>query len=156
MGIAISLREFLDSHHIPFETVRHAHSHSTRETVQSVEQPAGKVAKSLLLKDGDDYFLAVLPADRRLHFGRLHRMIDRPIGLATESEVAEVFKDCELGAIPPTGRFYDMETMVDDDLLDEADVYFEAGDHEQLIHMQQKDFRKLLGDAVRGRFSSPG
>ena len=34
-----------------------------------------------------------------------------------------------------------------------ADVYFEAGDHEQLIHMRMPDFRQLLGDATRGHFS---
>jgi Ala-tRNA(Pro) deacylase len=134
--------------------MRHIHTGSSHETVHAAHQPPGQVAKSLLLKDGERYLLAVLPADRRLHFGRLRSLIERPVGLATESEVGEIFADCELGAIPPTGLLYDIDTLVDNSLLAQADVYFEAGDHEQLIHMSQKDFRNLLGDATRADFSN--
>jgi Ala-tRNA(Pro) deacylase len=154
MAIAITLRDFLESHHLPYDTMRHAHTRSPHETAQAAHQPPGQVAKSLLLKDGERYLLAVLPADRRVHFGRLHKLIDRTVGLATENEVGEVFPDCELGAIPPTGLLYDIDTLVDNSLLAQADVYFEAGDHEQLIHMTQKDFRNLLGDATRADFSN--
>lgn len=153
MAIAITLHEFLDSHHLPYDAMRHSHTRSTLETAQAAHRPPDQVAKSLLLKDGDRYLLAVLPADRRVHFGRLHKLIDRPVGLATEDEVAEVFADCEVGAIPPTGLLYGIDTLVDDSLLDQADIYFEAGDHEQLIHMSQKDFRNLLGDAMKAHFS---
>jgi len=34
-----------------------------------------------------------------------------------------------------------------------SDVYFEAGDHEQLIRMTHKDFTRLLGDSAHSRFS---
>ena len=113
------------------------------------------VAKSVLLRDGDDYLLAVLPADRRVHLGRLHHQLERQVGLATEAELATVFPDCETGAVPPTGLLYDIKTVVDEDLLDQPDVFFEGGDHSNLVHMLQSDFRKLLGDAARARFSSP-
>jgi Ala-tRNA(Pro) deacylase len=43
--------------------------------------------------------------------------------------------------------------VVDDAVLAQSDVYFEAGDHEQLIHMSMRDFKKLLGDAAHGSFS---
>lgn len=153
MAIAITLREFLDTHHLPYEAMRHEHTMTSRQAAAAAGQPPAQVVKSLLLKVGDRYVLAVLPADRRLHFGQLHRALDRHVGLATEQEVGTVFSDCELGAVPPTGLLYDIDTVVDDAVLEQADVYFEAGDHEQLIHMRQADFRKLLGDAYHSRFS---
>lgn len=155
MAIAITLREFLDTHHLPYETLAHRHSASSKQTLDAASQTGDKVAKSLLLKDEDQFLLAVLPANRRIHFGELHQQLGHHVGLATEAEVRQVFADCETGAVPPSGPLYDIETLVDDHLLAQPDVYFEAGDHENLVHMQQRDFRKLLGDASHGRFSHP-
>ena len=155
MAIAITLREFLDQHHLTYETHRHPHTVNSRETLEMSWQSGDHVAKSVLLRDGDDYLLAVLPADRRVHLGHLHHQLGHQVGLATEAELAAVFPDCETGAVPPTGLLYDIETVVDEALLDQPDVFFEGGDHSSLVHMLQSDFRKLLGDATRARFSSP-
>ncbi len=42
---------------------------------------------------------------------------------------------------------------MDDSLLQENDVYFEAGDHEELIHVSGKQFHDLVVGARHGRFS---
>lgn len=154
MAIAFTLREFLEQHHLSYETHRHPHTESTRQTVEMSWQTGERVAKSVLLRDGENYLLAVLPADRRVHFGRLHHQLGHQVGLATEAELAAAFPDCETGAVPPAGLLYDIDTVVDDGLLDQPDVFFEAGDHSHLIHVLQSDFRKLLGDATHARFSS--
>ena len=153
MTMATHLRTFLDSHPLEHEMVRHAHTESSQETASAAGQPGDKVAKSVLLRDDDGYVLAVLPASHRIHLGKLHHSLNRNLGLATESETAELFGDCEQGAIPPTGLLYGIDTVVDDSLLEQPDVYFEAGDHEQLIHMNRREFRKLLGDAIHTKFS---
>jgi len=153
MAISITLREFLDTHHLPYETYRHPHSSSSRETAAASWQSAEKVAKAVLLRDGEHYLLAVLPADRKIRLGELHRQFGHHVGLATEDEVAEVFADCETGAIPPSGLLYDVDTLIDDSLLNQPDVFFEGGDHSHLVHMLQGDFRRLVGDATHGRFS---
>lgn len=153
MAIAMSLRAFFEAHPLAHDAVHHHHAESSQRTAAAAGQPGDKVAKCVLLRDEEGYVLAVLPATHRLHLGRLHRWLNRGLGLATEREVAQLFEDCEIGAIPPTGLLYDIETVVDESLLAQPDVYFEAGDHEQLIHMRMPDFRKLLGDATRGSFS---
>lgn len=153
MAISITLREFLDTHHLPYETYRHPHSSSSRETAELSWQSPEKLAKSVLLRDGEHYLLAVLPADQRVHLGELHRQYGHHLGLATEAEVAKVFADCETGAIPPSGLLYDIDTLVEDSLLDQPDVFFEGGDHSHLVHMMQRDFRRLLGDATHAHFS---
>lgn len=153
MAIAMSLKAFLESHNLQYDTVPHDYAESSQRTAAAARQPGDKVAKSVLLKDEEGYLLAVLPATHRLHLGQLHRALHRHVGLATEREAAALFVDCEIGAIPPTGLLYDVDTVVDDSLLTQSDVYFEAGDHQQLIHMSRQDFGKLLGDATHSRFS---
>ena len=153
MAVAMSLRAFFDAHPLAYDAIHHDHAESSQRAAAAAGQPGDKVAKCVLLRDEEGYLLAVLPATHRLHLGQLHRWLNRSLGLATEREVAQLFEDCEIGAIPPTGLLYDVDTVVDESLLAQSDVYFEAGDHGQLIHMRMPDFRKLLGDATRGSFS---
>jgi Ala-tRNA(Pro) deacylase len=47
-----------------------------------------------------------------------------------------------------------METVWDDSLENVAEVYIEAGDHEELIRMDGNTFLGLLGLAKHGNFSA--
>ncbi len=153
MVMATSLRGFLDSHNLGYKVIAHEHSESGLRNAETAHLPGDMVAKSVLLKDEEDYLLVVLPATHRLDLGRLHKLLNRHVGLATEDEVAEKFSDCDVGAIPPTGHFYDIETIVDEALLSQPEIYFEAGDHESLVHMDRHAFGKLMGDATRMHMS---
>ena len=62
---------------------------------------------------------------------------------------------CAIGAMPPIGEAYNLTTVVDESLLRLPDLYFDAGDHEDLVHVSGMAFRALLRHAVRGRFSRP-
>ena len=148
MAMANSLRDFLDSHSLSYDVIAHEHTESGLRNAEAAHLPGDSVAKSVLLKDGDNYLLVVLPATRRLDLGQLHKALNRQVGLATEDEVVKIFRDCEIGAIPPTGQFYDIETIVDDALLSQDEIYFEAGDHVSLVHMNRQNFSKLMGDAT--------
>ena len=155
MGMAISLQEFFESHPMNYSVVSHDYTESSQRTAAAIHRTGYKVAKSVLLKDGESYLLAVLPACHRLQLGQLSKALHRDLELATETAVATTFGDCALGAIPPAGVLYDLDTIVDEALLEQDDIYFEAGDHDRLIHMNRGDFAKLLGDARRARFSLP-
>jgi Ala-tRNA(Pro) deacylase len=43
---------------------------------------------------------------------------------------------------------------VDDSLLRLPDVYFEAGDHEALVHVTGEAFKDLIIGSAHGRFGS--
>ncbi len=46
-----------------------------------------------------------------------------------------------------------MQTYVDDSLMAQPDVYFEGGDHQELVHMSGEQFSQLMSDAGHGQFS---
>jgi Ala-tRNA(Pro) deacylase len=78
--------------------------------------------------------------------------LDRDLELATEEEVGAIFPDCEIGAVPPVGKAYGVETLLDDSFNSLADVYFEAGDHEHLVYTSGDSFRKLFGGSRHGYY----
>jgi len=51
------------------------------------------------------------------------------------------------------GPAYNLETIIDETLAEQPDIYFEAGDHEQLVHVSGETFETLLGEAQYTDFS---
>ena len=54
-----------------------------------------------LLNDDRGFLLAVLPASRRLELDRVRNELGRALHLSPEDEMAQLFPDCEVGAVPP-------------------------------------------------------
>jgi Ala-tRNA(Pro) deacylase len=145
MGIADTVDFALTLSKVDFEILRHQHSSTSAETAHKAQVAEGELAKAVALKDGLGPLLAVMPANRILDLERLRSLLHRPgLELMTEEELGKVFFDCEQGAVPPLGPDYRVPTVVDRALMDKDDVYFEAGDHEELVHVDRTGFRKLL------------
>jgi Ala-tRNA(Pro) deacylase len=147
MGIPATISAFLDSRDIDYSVVSHPHSESSMRTAEAAQVSGERVAKAVLLKDQEGYLLAVLPASFNVHVGTLRELLGRPVELAPETDLAGVFPDCALGAVPALGPAYDIPTVVDDSLVKQPEVYFEAGDHEELIRVTGAAFADLLDQA---------
>lgn len=154
MAIAATVSSRLAEQDADYDVLTHTHTTSSGASARAAHVPGMRLAKSVLLGDDQGYLMAVLPAAHQLDLHELHRQLRRNLALATESECGGVFRDCELGALPPLGPAYGLETLIDDALAEQPEIYFEAGDHEQLIHVSAETFHALLGEGVRrGRFS---
>ena len=154
MAIATTVSNYLAEHDVAYDVLTHPHTATSGESAEAAHVPGARLAKSVVLEDDHGYLMVVLPSNRQVNLGELHRQLNRNLGLATEGELGSLFSDCEIGALPAVGPAYGMETLVDDALAEQSDIYFEAGDHEQLIHVTAETFQSLLGEEARhGRFS---
>lgn len=153
MSVAMILQDYLKRWGIDYELVRHPHSSSSLETAEAAHVSGENLAKCVLTEDYQGYLMVVLPASHQVEFQRLDDELDRRLSLASEQEVGDIFSDCELGAIPPLGEAYGVDVALDENLTTCDDVYFEAGDHTELIHVSGESFRDLMAGAERGRFS---
>lgn len=156
MAIAITLKQYLSDNHIKYDTLSHPYTLSSTKTAQASHIPGSRIAKAVLLKKEDDYILAVLPASRHILFDEIEAIVDQIVRLATEEEIESMFTDCELGAVPPIGKAYGLDVLMDDSLGGGEDIYFEAGDHATLVHVDADQFGKMMESARHGEFSQPG
>lgn len=154
MAIAGTVEAFLRSHHVSYDLVRHPRAVTSMRAAEAAHVPGNQLAKSVLVGDEKGYLIAVIPSTRRLDLGKLHRRLERRMGLAMEHEVAELFRDCDPGAIPAIGAAYHVDVIIDDALLGQPDVYFEAGDHEALVHMTGKAFGAMMAGVPHGRLTN--
>ena len=155
MTVSATVQSYLGSQGVHYELIAHDRTGDSMHTAQAAHIPGRQFAKCVLLEDPEGYLMAVVPATHRVDLGVLHRCFGRPLGLATEEELPDLFIDCEPGAIPPLGEAYGIDAIVDESLIGLDDVYFEAGDHRDVVHISGSDFVKLLADAPQGRFSYP-
>ena len=154
MSIAMTIESCLAQQPVHFDLLHHRHSSTSLQAARECKVPAHRLAKAVVLEDEDRrYFMAVLPATHQIEFDALQFQTGRRMHLVDEDELTRVFSDCEVGAVPPLGGAYGVETMWDDCLIDESDLYFEAGDHQTLVHVSADDFLRLLGDVDHSTFS---
>jgi Ala-tRNA(Pro) deacylase len=152
MTIASTAQHYLKDCGIDYEILEHARTMTSMRTAEAGHISGERLAKAVLLKTDGGYTMAVLPASCHLRLGEVQGYLDKPVGLATETEVGRLFADCEIGAIPAVGRAYGLEMIVDDSLAEQPDIYFEGGDHVSLIHVDAAAFQRLTADARHGRF----
>jgi Ala-tRNA(Pro) deacylase len=153
MAIAVSLKEYMDSRGVAYDVITHERATSMLEAAQSAGIPGDCVIKTVVLEDDDGYMLAAVPASHHIRMAALRRALNRRASLATEGEFADLFGDCEVGAIPPVGAPYGLEVIVDDSLIDMPDLYFEGGDHRSLVHVRHEAFGRLMAGAKHGRIT---
>lgn len=149
------IREFLQQRSVRFEILLHAPSHSAAHLAGSVHVPGRSVAKAVLVRAGESYVLAVLPATHRIDTARLAEVLCvAGVRIAGEDEVETVFADCEPGALPPFGRLYDLKTIVDASLSGGAEIVFVGNTRHEGVRMRFKDY-EAIERPIRARFATP-
>ncbi len=63
--------------------------------------------------------------------------------LATEREFAELFPQCEPGAMPPFGNLFGLPVFVDASLAADDKIVFQAGTHTDTVRLRYADFAAL-------------
>jgi len=140
----MKLDELLTKRHIPFERLHHRTAYTANRIAQALHVPGKEMAKTVLLRTGQGYALAVLPASHRVDMDQVRRDLgDEQVEMGTEEEMDRLFPDCERGAMPPFGSLYHLPTLVDESLTKDEQIVFEAQNHEEAIRMTYRDYEAV-------------
>jgi Ala-tRNA(Pro) deacylase len=153
MGIAMTLKQYLNAQGVRYETMTHDKTSCSSLTAQASHVPGDCLAKGIVLRREDGYLVAVIPASLHVDLDEVGRRLDQAVGLASEDELSRLFADCVVGAVPPLAKAYGLEAVVDDGLDAQPEIYFEAGDHRTLVHIDGQDFRELMKDVPHAQIS---
>ena len=147
MVIAPKLVKQLAAKDIDYEIINHRYSITSLNTAHASHIPEDELVKPVILEDESGYVMALVPANKHVVIQELNMFLNRNMELATEAQISYLFSDCDPGAIPPVGEAYNMETVVDYNFDECSDVYLEAGNHTDILHLSGKSFRKLMESA---------
>ena len=153
MSISLTLLEYLEWEGVDYELLHHEPAYNSLHTAEAAHVSGDQLAKCVVLEDESGYLMAVIPATHELELDTLSKQLKRQLQFASEDEIEDLYEDCELGAIPPLPEAFGYDAVVDDCLTDYDDIYLEAGDHHELVHISGQDFQQLTAKAPHGYFS---
>jgi Ala-tRNA(Pro) deacylase len=140
MPLPERLRSFFDSALAEYSLTVHPKAFTAREVARAEHLPPREVAKTVVLFGDAEYHMVIIPASKLVDFQELrHALGFAQARLATEDELAKLFPDCELGAMPP---------FLDATLAVEPSLAFNAGNHHEVVHMSTVEFRRLVSPVI--------
>ena len=146
MSVSPRIAHYLARAHITYSTVRHGFTGNAYDSASAAHLPVSNVIKAVMLREvgNNRYTLANIPASNRLNIHWVNDALNRDLMLAEEVELAAQFPDCVLGAVPALGQAHDIDVIWDDQLAQQPTLYFEAGDHRELVHISKAQFHQLF------------
>lgn len=143
------LIDYLDEHNKKYVVVKHSPAFTAQEVAASAHIPGKEMVKTVMVKADGDIKMVVVPSTHDVDFEAIKDALNvDEVELATEPEFENMFPDCELGAMPPFGNLYDMETLVAEVLTEDEKIAFNAGTHKELVKMNYKDFEELVNPRI--------
>lgn len=145
MAINARLQRFLDRTRSSYAVFPHREAYTAPEIAERAHVSGEQLAKVLVLSAPDEQHLMVaLPASRHLDLPVIERATGIA-GLALEDErkLKRMFPDCEVGAMPPFGALYGLAMYLDPCLLEHEDIFFQAGNHRELVLMRTEQYEDI-------------
>ena len=151
MPIAARLESYLNENQIPFSHSTHPLAFTAQEVAHAERVSGRMIAKTVVVLADGNFLMAVLAADSLVDLQELrHALGSAHVRLATERELADLFPDCELGAMPPLGNLYSLPVWVDNSLAQQRTIAFNGGTHRDMVHMTFADFERAVKPVLIG------
>jgi Ala-tRNA(Pro) deacylase len=143
------LLTFLNEHDVQYQVLSHAEAFTAHQVALTSHVPDRAVAKTLLVKADEQYWLAVLAADQRVSERLLRKALEaKHVTLAHEDDLEGFFPDCEPSAMPPFGKLYGLPVIVEKGLVEDEEIVFNACTHTDAIRMKYADFERIADPLV--------
>jgi len=143
------LKNLLDNRHIKYMSINHSPAYTAQDIASQAHIPGKEMAKTVMVKLDGKLAMTVIPANYQVDFDSLQKVTGvEKAELAIEEEFKYTFPDCEIGAMPPFGSLYNMETYVAESLADDEQICFNAGTHHELIKLAYKDYEEIVHPKV--------
>ena len=132
-----------------FEVQEHRTAFTAQRIAASEHVPGRMFAKVAMAKADGDLVMLVLPAPSVVDLTKVSEALGgKEVRMASESEFAPAFPDCEPGAMPPFGNLYDLPLYADQALGRNERIVFQAGTHTVTMSVSYADFERLARPIV--------
>ena len=143
------IREFLTGSKVSFATIDHKCAFTASEVAESSHVPGRYMAKTIVVNLDGRLALVVVAATQFVDLKKLrHETGAAQVHLADESDFRDQFDGCQIGAVPPFGNLFGIETYMDRGLVRQEHIAFNAGTHTTVFVVRYCDYVRLAGPRV--------
>jgi len=136
--------DYLRSQAIPYMRRPHSRAVTGQEIAHVLGISGWRVAKCVLVEADRKRWMVVLPAPEQVSLHRLASVLKAgQLRLLNESELEDLFPDCEVGAEPPFGSLYNLPVIIDRRLAMMGAMIVRAGSHEEALAIPVEDYLRV-------------
>jgi prolyl-tRNA editing enzyme YbaK/EbsC (Cys-tRNA(Pro) deacylase) len=119
------------------------------EAAQAVGCQVGQIVKSLVFKAkrSERPILVVASGQNRVDEKKIEALIGEPLGKA-DADFVRQHTGFVIGGVPPVGHLERLETFVDQDLLQFAEIWAAAGTPHAVFRLTPEDLVKMTGGTI--------
>lgn len=143
------IKDLLNSNSINFKEVHHKPAKTSQEAAHARGEDLSIGGKALVLKIDDSFKIFVLSAAKKLDSAAIKKRFNiKRLRFANRDELLEL-TGLEPGSIPPFGPpLFDLELFVDNSIVKNERIAFNAGTHTDSIIMSVKDYLELTKPTI--------
>ena len=143
------LEELFQKRKVGFDVVEHAKAAGAQRVARASGLPGRQIAKVVMVVADGDWAMMVLPATYKLSTKKAQKVLRaRRVRIAAEEEFADLFPDCDTGAMPPFGDLYDLPLYVDHSLMNIPEIAFTAGVHGETMRISFADYERVAKPTI--------
>lgn len=156
MTLLLKITNFLSERGIDYQLLAHAPVYTSKQAAaaradvslhQGAKAMVVKIINSQLSID-NCFVMCVLPGDKKIDFKKLRKELGvRDVRLASPEEVEKVV-GVKIGAVSPFGNLSGLRVLLDDSIMDNGEIVFNAGDHSKSVKMKLTDYLDLVRPEV--------
>lgn len=135
---------------LPLEVVELPNSTRTAvEAAQAIGCEVGQIVKSLVFKAkrSERPILVIASGPNRVNEKKIEALIGEPLGKA-DADFVRQHTGFVIGGVPPLGHSERLETYIDQDLLQYAEVWAAAGTPHAVFRLHPSDLEKMTGGTI--------
>ena len=118
------------------------------DAAKSLNCEVGAIVKSLLFKNGDNYFLCLVSGDKRCSLNKLKKFFNsKDLSMASPDEVKDQ-TGYTIGGVSPIGHINSLQILVDSSLNRFKDLYAAAGHPNCIFKINFVDLLKLTNGSL--------
>ena len=118
------------------------------DAAKSLNCEVGAIVKSLLFKNGDNFFLCLVSGDKRCSLNKLKKFFNsKDLSMASPDDVKEQ-TGYTIGGVSPIGHINRLQILVDSSLNRFKNLYAAAGHPNCIFKINFKDLIKITNGSI--------
>ncbi|MBS0621640.1 MAG: YbaK/EbsC family protein [Verrucomicrobia bacterium] len=141
--------DYLDQKGAEYELLHHSPAFTAQRTAEAQHVPGKNFIKAVIIKSREGHLMCVLPAIHHVNFEKLQAITGiEGLKMASEEEIEALFPQCDVGAEPPFGSWAGIPVYMDQALLEDEYIVFNAGTHTETVKMSLDDYQRIENPAI--------
>ena len=118
------------------------------DAAKSLNCEVGAIVKSLLFKNGDNYFLCLVSGDKRCSLNKLKKFFNsKDLSMASPDDVKEQ-TGYTIGGVSPIGHTNSLQILIDSSLNRFEDLFAAAGHPNCIFKINFEDLIKITNGSI--------